>query len=57
MQKFVLIVTCLGKVCISFHSNSRFCKFYSRYVWEVGFSILSISCILYSSLLVTFSKQ
>ena len=47
MQRFVLIVTRRGKVYISFHSNSKF----------LGFSTLSISYILYSSLLFSFSKQ
>ena len=57
MWRFVLIVTRLGKVYISFHSNSGFWKIFTKYYWAVGFSTLSISCILYSSLLFSFSKQ
>ena len=57
MQRFVLIVTGQGKVYISFHSNSRFLHFLPKYILAVGFSKLSISCILYSCLLFSFSKQ
>ena len=57
MGRFVLFITRQGKVYISFHSNSGFWKFFSKYVWAVGLSTLSISSILNSSLLYSFSKQ
>ena len=57
MRRFELIVTRRGKVYLSFHCNSGFYIFFSKYVWAVGFSTLSKSCILYSPLLFSFSKQ
>ena len=38
-------------------SIPRFLKFFLKYFWAVGFSTLSISCILYSSQIFSFSKQ
>ena len=57
MQRLVLIVRRLGKVYTSFNLNSGFWNFFSKYLWTVGVPTLSISYILYSSLLFSFSKQ
>ena len=58
MRRFALFIARLDKIYISFHSNSGYWKFFSKYLWVVGFSIsslvLQVCYILYSSQLLIF---